>query len=210
MSSVSIIEPDGIVKACTTKARITRARSTATTIASPYSRTRDLRRGRAISSTGAGAGAASGRVSVSFTRLALQHRQERLLGNLDAPDLLHSLLAFLLLLEQLPFARDVSAVALGGDVLAHGLDRLAGDHAAADRGLDRHLVELAGDDPAELLHERLALLVCLVPVRDDAERVDGVPVEQDVELDELRLPELEELVVERRVPARHRLQLVVE
>ena len=36
----------------------------------------------------------------------------------------------LLLLEQLALARDVPAVALGGDVLAHGLDRLARDHPA--------------------------------------------------------------------------------
>src|ERR1019366_5340446 len=46
-------------------------------------------------------------------RLAqLEHREERLLGHLDAPDLLHPLLALLLLLEQLALARDVAAVAL--------------------------------------------------------------------------------------------------
>src|SRR3954469_11847152 len=55
----------------------------------------------------------------------LQHRQERLLGPLDAADLLHPLLALLLLLEQLALTRDVAAVALGDHVLAHWLDRLA-------------------------------------------------------------------------------------
>src|SRR6185503_5728268 len=110
---------------------------------------------------------------------AFQHRQEGLLGHLDAADLLQALLAFLLLLEELALAGDVAAVALGGDVLAHGLDGLAGDHPAADGGLDGHLVELARDHRAQLLDQRLALLVRLVAVDDAAERIDGVAVEQD-------------------------------
>src|SRR5262245_39902965 len=117
------MEPDGMVNACTTKARISSARRTATTMASPYSRTSDFRRGGAVTAAGADV---SGRVSVSFTIaiLALQHRQERLLGDFDSADLLHALLAFLLLLEKLALAGDVAAVALGGHVLAHGLHRL--------------------------------------------------------------------------------------
>ena len=66
-----------------------------------------------------------------------QRGDEGLLGHLDAPDVLHPLLALLLLLEQLALAGDVAAVALGQDVLALGLDRLAGDDAPADGGLDR-------------------------------------------------------------------------
>src|SRR5688572_11263717 len=46
-----------------------------------------------------------------------EHRQERLLRDLDAADLPHALLALFLLLEQLALARDVAAVALRGDVL---------------------------------------------------------------------------------------------
>src|SRR5579885_643925 len=41
----------------------------------------------------------------------VEHRQEGLLGNLHGADLLHALLAFLLLLQQLALARDVAAVA---------------------------------------------------------------------------------------------------
>ena len=48
----------------------------------------------------------------------LQHRQERFLRNVDFADALHPLLAFLLLFEQLALAADVSAVALGNNVLA--------------------------------------------------------------------------------------------
>src|SRR5690606_7600664 len=46
----------------------------------------------------------------------LQHRQERLLGHLDPPHLLHPLLPRFLLLQQLLLAGDVAAVELRGDV----------------------------------------------------------------------------------------------
>src|SRR5688500_3392226 len=49
----------------------------------------------------------------------LQDRHEGLLRDVDAAHALHALLAFLLLLEQLPLAAHVAAVALGGHVLAH-------------------------------------------------------------------------------------------
>ncbi len=56
-----------------------------------------------------------------------QRGDERLLRYLHAADRLHPLLAFLLLLEQLPLAGDVTAVALGEDVLAQRADVLPGD-----------------------------------------------------------------------------------
>src|SRR6266571_7035664 len=76
----------------------------------------------------------------------LEHRHERLLGNLDRAHPLHPPLPFLLLLEEFALAGDVAPVALGKHVLAHRGDGLARDHLAADGGLDGHLVELAGDD----------------------------------------------------------------
>ena len=72
----------------------------------------------------------------------LQHGQERLLGNLDVPDLLHPLFPFFLLFEQLPLARDVAAVAFRRDVLAHGLDGFSRHHATADGRLDDDLEHL--------------------------------------------------------------------
>src|SRR5262245_54051585 len=68
----------------------------------------------------------------------LEHRQERFLRDLDLPHPLHALLAFFLLLEELALARNVAAVALGEHVLAHRLDRFAGDDPPADGGLNRH------------------------------------------------------------------------
>src|SRR3954452_11053210 len=140
----------------------------------------------------------------------LQDGEERLLGNLDAPDLLHALLALLLALEELALAADVAAVALGRDVLAVGLDGLAGDDVRADRGLDRHVVLLAGDAGAQLLGQRAAELVGLVAVDDHRERVHGIARQQHVELDEVGRPHAEQLVIQRRVAARARLELVEE
>src|SRR6266498_5299664 len=127
--------------------RMTSASSTAMKIASPYSRMSDFLRGlTALAATDA---RVSGRICRSFMRLALEHRQEGLLRNLDLSDLFHALLPFLLFLEQFALARDIAAVALGGDVLAHRLHGLAGDDPAADRRLDGHLVELPRDDAPE-------------------------------------------------------------
>src|SRR3954463_7385059 len=109
----------------------------------------------------------------------LQHGQERLLGDLDAPDLLHPLLALLLTLEQLALTADVAAVALRRHVLAEGLDRLARDDVRPDRCLDRHVELLARDLLAQLLGERPPGGVRLVAVHDHRERVDGIAAEQD-------------------------------
>src|SRR6059036_829960 len=92
--------------------------------------------------------------SRGLLRIHLEDGEERLLRDLDAADPLHALLAFLLLLEQLALARDVAAVALGEDVLAHRLDRLARDDAAADRRLDRDLEHLPRDQLAHLRGEQ--------------------------------------------------------
>src|SRR5665213_2173108 len=126
----------------------------------------------------------TGRRSVSAAEL--EHREEGLLRHLDAPDLLHPLLAFLLLLEQLALARDVAAVALRDHVLAEGLDRLARDHVRSDRRLDRHVVLLTGDLRPQPLGQHLAELIGLVAVHDHRERIDWVAAEQHVELDEVR------------------------
>src|SRR3954447_16484249 len=83
-----------------------------------------------------------------------QGGDERLLRHLDAAHHLHPLLAFLLLLEQLALAGDVTAVALGQHVLADRPNRLAGDDPAADGRLDRHLELLPRNEFLQLGSDR--------------------------------------------------------
>src|SRR5436190_19752486 len=80
-----------------------------------------------------------------------EHGEECLLRDLDRPDPLHPLLAFLLLLEQLPLPGDIATVAIGQDVLAHGPDRFPGNDVASDRRLDRDLEHLARDQLLQAL-----------------------------------------------------------
>ena len=58
---------------------------------------------------------------MTASHIHLQCRDERLLRNVDLAELPHALFAFLLLVEQLAFARGVAAVALGGNVLAEAI-----------------------------------------------------------------------------------------
>src|SRR6185437_15406528 len=142
--------------------------------------------------------------------LHLQHRQERFLRDLDRPDLLHALLSFLLLFEELALARHVAAVAFGEHVLAERFDGSSRDYFGADSGLDDDLEQLARDELFELVGHLASPLVRFVTVDDDRERVDGVAVDEHVELDEVAGAVFEHLVVEAGVAAAHRLELVVE
>src|SRR3989449_9529884 len=68
----------------------------------------------------------------------LEDREEGFLGNVHAADAFHAPLAFFLFFEEFALARDVAAIALGENVLAHGRDRFARVDAAADGRLDGH------------------------------------------------------------------------
>src|SRR5688572_14418678 len=109
-----------------------------------------------------------------------QRCQEGFLGYLHAADLLHAALALFLLLEELAFTGYVATVALGGNVLAVSADGLAGDHALAHGGLDRHLELLAWDQLFEFLDEGAGALIGLVAVDDDGERIDGLTGDEDL------------------------------
>src|SRR5687767_11121000 len=87
----------------------------------------------------------------------LQYCQKRFLRDLDAPDFLHPLLAFLLFLQQLSLARDVAAVTLRDHVLAKRLHRFARDDLVPDCGLYRHFKQLSRDQLFHLVGERASL-----------------------------------------------------
>src|ERR1019366_3969364 len=96
------------------------------------------------------------RKSRSIAVLAdLQHSQESFLGYIDATDALHSFFAFLLFLEKLPLARNITAVALGDYILANGGDSFAGDDFRADRRLDRHFEHLPWNELPHFRDKRL-------------------------------------------------------
>ena len=150
------------------------------------------------------------RLTARTSVVELEGTDEHVAGHFDAPDRLHLLLAFLLLLQQLALAGDVTAVALGQHVLALGLHRLAGDHLAADRSLDRHVEHLSRDELLELLAHAVAVGEGLVAVDDRAERVGRDAVEQQVDLDQVAAVVAAELVVEAGVALRPALHLVEE
>src|SRR3984893_9761625 len=139
-----------------------------------------------------------GRRPVSFIA-DLENGEEGFLRNLDASHSLHPLLAGLLLFEQLFLARDVAAVAFGEHVLAHRLDRFAGDDLRADGRLDRHVEHLARNQRAHLGNHFAAAVLGDRTMHHHRQRVDALAVDQDVELDHVGGAELLELVVDRRV-----------
>src|SRR3989475_5132300 len=179
--------------------------------ASPTSPTRRSRRRRAGRWTRRAAWDARTGSSV-ISRLVTDPKdgQEGLLRDLDRPHHLHALLALLLLLEELPLAGDVSAVALREHVLALRFHGLARDDLPADRGLDAHVEHLLRDEAAELVHEDATGLLRAPAVGDDRKRVHECSGDENVEAHEVRRAVLRELVVERGIAARARLQLVVE
>src|SRR5271155_1322543 len=214
MSSVGSIEPDGILYAWMKKVRMKIASRSAMTIASPYSRATDFCAGASSALSRACCVRALGMVRAGSATIALlpdlEQGQESLLRNLDASDLLHPLLAFLLLLEQLAFSRDVAAVTLGGDVLAQRLDGFARDNLGADRGLNRDFEHLTWYQLAHLFAQRPAPFVGLVAMHDNRKRVHHLAVNPYIQFNQRPGPEVQKLVVERRIAAAHRFQPVVE
>ncbi|PRD36405.1 UNVERIFIED_CONTAM: hypothetical protein NCL1_08904 [Trichonephila clavipes] len=140
----------------------------------------------------------------------LEHGQEGILRDFHAADLLHALLAFLLLLQQLLLARHVAAVALGEHVLAHGLDGLTRDDLRTDRGLDGDVEHLAGNQFLHFLDNGHAAVTGVVGVADHGQRIDALAVDEDVHARQAGSLEAAEGVVQRGVAARTGLQAVEE
>src|SRR4029453_1252381 len=94
--------------------------------------------------------------SLLATAVHFQYGEERLLRNLDRADLLHPLLALLLLLQQLALAGDVAPVELRRHVLAERLDGFARDHVRTDGRLHGDVEELPRDRVLESHDQRPA------------------------------------------------------
>src|SRR5208282_3610764 len=183
------------------------ASTSAMNIASPYSRATDFCAGaRSASRAFSGCTLESLRAGSATTALLpdLEQGQKSLLRNLDPPDLFHPLLAFLLLLEQLAFSRDIAAVTFGGDVLTQRLDGFTRDNLGADRGLNRDFEHLARDQLAHLFAHRPAPFVGLVAMHDNRKRVHHLAIDSKVRLNQRPGREGQKRVVHRRVTAAHR------
>src|SRR5262249_30258876 len=140
----------------------------------------------------------------------LERGPEGGLRDIYPPELAHPVLALLLLLHQRAPRGYAAAIAFGGDIFAQRTDRLAGDHAAPNRGLDRDLEKLPRNQIFQLLADRTAALLGLAAMGDETERVDRVLVHQDGNAHQIALGVAVHLVVEAGVAAADGFQAVVE
>ncbi len=106
-----------------------------------------------------------------------------------------------MLLQKFALARDVAAITLGQNVLAHRFDGFAGDDPIADRRLQRYFVHLPGDELLHLFDEQLAAAEGLLLVNDQGECVEGLAIDQDVHLHQVAFAIPDELVIERGISA---------
>ena len=136
--------------------------------------------------------------------------EEGFLRHLYGTDLLHALLARLLFLEEFAFTAHVTTVALGGHIFAHLLHGLAGDDFSADCGLDGDIILLTWNQFFELLAHAATQSHGIVNMGQRAQGIHGLAVEQDVQLDELRLAVAVDIVVERGISLADALEFVVE
>src|SRR4051794_23910218 len=102
----------------------------------------------------------------------IQHGQERLLRDFDLTKLLHPLLAFFLLFQQLALTADITPVALGSHVLADGGNRFASDDTSTQCGLNRDLELMSRDLFFQLLAKLSPTAFGLRSVNDTSEGVD--------------------------------------
>src|SRR5690606_24718658 len=124
--------------------------------------------------------------------------------------LLHALLAGLLLFQQFALAAHVAAITLGQNVLAQCLDGAPGHDLTTKGGLNRDVEHLPRDELLHLLDQNPALIVSIVAVHDQRQRIDLVAIDQDVQTGQVGRLEALEAVIQRSVATADRLQAVEE
>src|SRR6266566_2918143 len=115
----------------------------------------------------------------------LEDGEKRFLRNVHLADTLHALLAFFLFFEQLAFAGDVAAVALGENVFTDRRNRFARNHTAADGGLNRHFKQLPRNQFSQAGHEFAAALIGMFVVANQRKRIHRFASDQHVQLDQV-------------------------
>ena len=99
---------------------------------------------------------------------------EKLPAECPLADPLHPFFAFFLLLQQLAFSRNISAVTFGKHVLAQRRHGFARDHLGSDRRLDRDLKHLPWDQFSHLGHQRASSIIGKILMHDDGKRIHGL------------------------------------
>ena len=115
----------------------------------------------------------------------LKDSEECLLRHLDATDLFHALLTFLLFLKEFALTRYVTAVTFGSHVLADSLDGLTRNYLGSNRSLDSDVKLLTRDELLQFFAHAAAECDRVVDMGQCRQCVDTLAVEQDVELDKL-------------------------
>src|SRR5690606_9731698 len=110
--------------------------------------------------------------------------------------------------EQLLFAGHITTVTFRGDVLAQRLDGGTGNDLPTQRGLNRDVEHLPGDELFHALGQLGAPASRLITVHDGGQGVDPVAVDQDVEPNQWRSHKPLEVIVERGKPSAHRLDAI--
>src|SRR5678815_2695176 len=130
-----------------------------------------------------------GLVSFVSERLELlvdfQHCEKGFLGNLNPPNFLHPLLAFLLFFQKFALTGDVAAVTLCNHIFAHCFHGLTCDHLIADRGLNRHLKHLTRNQLLHFLGEGASLRLSGAAVQHERKRIDRLVRDKNIQFYEI-------------------------
>ncbi len=149
-------------------------------------------------------------VLLSCGHIRGQRRDESLLGHVNAPNGLHTFLAFLLLFQQLALTRDIAAVTLSQHVFAQGFNRFSGDDASAHCGLHGDLKLLPGDEFLQALGHALSVGVSGILMDDGTESINAFTVEKNVNLHQVSGLLAGLVVIQRGVAAGARFKVVEE
>ena len=142
--------------------------------------------------------------------IEFQHGKEGFLRHFHVAYLLHALFTSLLLFKEFALTAHVTSVALGGDVLTHGLNSFARNNFGTYGSLYGYLKLLAGDKLLQFLAHAASQLVSVIEVSQRREGIHRLAIKQNVQLDQLGGTKAVRMIIERRIAFGDALQLIVE
>ena len=117
--------------------------------------------------------------------IGLQNGHKGFLRDINLTDGLHPLLTTLLLFQQLGTPVGVPGVDPRGNILPVGLDVGPSDDLGTNGCLDRNLEVLPWNDLLQLRGDVPATLSRKVLVSDEAKSIDLIPVQQDIDFNQV-------------------------